>query len=136
WWLWVIAGKRAVTYIVDESRSRRVPEEFFAGSVGVLMTDRYSAYKSLPGSIRKAWCWVHVRRDFIKLLPIKRLKKWANSWLEQISTLFLLNDKRFELWSERKDFGSDWNEASQKLEQHLQGMQNEWRSQLQKPLQK
>ncbi len=136
WWLWVIAGKRAVTYVVDQSRSRRVPEEFFAGSVGVLMTDRYSAYKSLPRSIRKAWCWVHVRRDFIKLLPIKKLKKWTNSWLEQISTLFLLNDQRFELWSERKDFGSEWTEACQKLEQHLQGMQNEWRSQLQKPLQK
>ena len=136
WWLWVIAGKRAVTYILDSSRSRRVPEEFFAGSLGVLMTDRFSSYKSLPRAIRKAWCWVHVRRDFLKLAVLKKLKVWANGWLNLISKLFHLNNIRYELWAAGKDHGPDWTLACENLEEHLASMQAEWQAQLLKPLQK
>lgn len=136
WWLWVIGGRQAVVYILDRSRSRRVPEEFFAGSVGVLMTDRFSSYKSLPLSIRKAWCWVHVRRDFLKLLPLAKFSKWAKEWLFQISRLFVLNHERFQLWTNDRDFGAEWHDAGKKLSQHLDFMQSEWYAQLQLPLHK
>ena len=136
WWLWVVAGERAVVYILDKSRSRHVPEEFFAGSLGVLMTDRFSAYKSLPLSIRKAWCWVHVRRDFLKLLPLNKHRAWAKAWLIQIGKLFALNHKRFALWSSNNNFGSAWNQISSKLAAHLESMQLAWQQQLQEPLPK
>lgn len=64
WWLWVVASHDAVVCILDPSRSKAVPTSFFCGSQGVLMTDRYSSYKVLHEAIRKAWCWMHVRRDF------------------------------------------------------------------------
>jgi len=56
----LIASDDAVAYILDPSRSKKVPTEFFAGSAGVLMTDRLASYKALQDAIRKAWCWVHV----------------------------------------------------------------------------
>jgi transposase len=136
WWLWVIAGRQAVVYILDKSRSRRVPEEFFAGSIGVLMTDRFSSYKSLPLSIRKAWCWVHVRRDFLKLLPLAKFCAWAKEWLFLISKMFVLNEKRFRLWSDNKDFGSEWDLACRDLSEHVDLLQSQWYGQLQTPLHK
>jgi hypothetical protein len=78
WWLWVVAGQKSVVYILDKSRSASVPDEFFGGSLGTLMTDRFGSYKNLPGSIKHAWCWVHVRRDFVKVFDGVR-KKWSGS---------------------------------------------------------
>ncbi len=40
WWFWVVASSDAVVHLLDESRSKKVPQQFFAGSVGTLMTDR------------------------------------------------------------------------------------------------
>jgi transposase len=136
WWQWVIAGKQAVCYILDKSRSKTVPLKFFAGSAGTLMTDRFSSYKSLPAQIRKALCWVHVRRDFAKLLVLAKFFKWAEQWLLLIAKLFVLNEQRFKLWTAEKTFGSEWQAACANLQKHVQLMQTEWQSQLQQPLHK
>lgn len=43
-------------------------DRFFQGVTdGTLITDRYSAYKALVTNIKKAFCWAHVRHDFIKV---------------------------------------------------------------------
>jgi transposase len=136
WWLWVIAGKQAVVYILDESRSSRVPSEFFQGSMGVLMTDRFSAYKALSLAITKVWCWVHVRRDFRNLLHLAKFKVWARSWLVQISKMFALNEQRFRLWDGRKNSGAEWNRVSQELEDTVAQMEVQWKEQLQQTLHK
>ena len=52
WWMWLIASQDAVAYVLDPSRSKKIPTEFFKGSTGILMTDRYSSYKALEESIR------------------------------------------------------------------------------------
>lgn len=36
WWLWLIAGEKAIVYILDETRSGSVPREFLAGSSGTM----------------------------------------------------------------------------------------------------
>jgi transposase len=136
WWLWVVASKKAVAYILDESRSSRVPSEFFAASKGLLMTDRYSAYKSLPLAIIKAWCWVHVRRDFLSTFRLKKFRAWSKRWLLLISQLFVLNEKRFRLWKEKRDFGAEWNLACKRLSSHVETIKLEWESQLLDPLHK
>jgi transposase len=130
WWLWVVSSKQAVAYILDQSRSSRVPSEFFAASAGLLMSDRYSAYKSLPLAINKVWCWVHVRRDFLNISRLKKFRAWANRWLRLIAQLFVLNEKRFKLWKEERDFGSEWNLACKLLASHVEMMKLEWESQL------
>jgi transposase len=46
WWLWVFAGEDSVVYVFDPTRSHEVPEGHFpADTEGVLIVDRYSAYR-------------------------------------------------------------------------------------------
>ena len=54
----------------DPSRSKTVPNDFFAGSAGILMTDRLASYKGLQEAIIKAWCWAHMRRDFFNIYKL------------------------------------------------------------------
>jgi transposase len=136
WWLWVIAGEYAVVYILDKSRSAEVPEDFFAGSNGTLMTDRFKSYRTLPKSIRKAWCWVHVRRDFLKIYDgVPKLKRWARQWLLDMGRLFALNHRRFNLFTERQ-FGPAWAAANKELLEHVQLLESNWAAQLQTHLEK
>jgi transposase len=134
WWIWVIASDDAVVYILDRSRSKEVPSEFFGGSRGVLMTDRLASYKALHDAIKKAWCWVHQRRDFIKIYDGNpRLKSWAKDWMLEITTLFLLNHKRLKLWQENQISGAEWEQAQHAVEQHIQKLKERWEEELQQP---
>ncbi len=100
WWLWLIKGLDTVAYLLDPSRSHTVPEKHFrAESRGVLMVDRYSAYKAMiwvkHGVIVLAFCWAHVRRDFIRVgKGWPKLKTWALEWLRRIRVLYRLNASR------------------------------------------
>jgi transposase len=134
WWLWVIASDDAVVHVLDPSRSKKVPTDFFSGSAGVLMTDRLSSYKALHDAIKKAWCWVHQRRDFLNVYNSnKKLKQWAKTWLKEIATLFVLNDKRFQLWQQDKALGPEWDKAQAKVEQHVERLKDKWERELKKP---
>ena len=66
---------------------------------GVLMVDRYSAYKAMlqvkNGSLILAFCWAHVRRDFVRVgKGWPELKPWALEWLRRIRDLYRLNRQR------------------------------------------
>lgn len=131
WWFWLVASEDAVVYLLDQSRSGDVPDEFFAGSAGTLMTDRYSAYKGLHAGIKKAWCWVHVRRDFLKIFDgVKKLRVWAKEWLTEISKLFVLNEQRFRLWAKGLAFGDTWEKAQSDLSEHLKKMEKHWQDEV------
>jgi len=131
WWLWLVASPNAVVYILDETRSGDVPCEFFEGCVGTLMTDRFSAYKRLNDEILKAWCWVHMRRDFLRILQgVPGLKAWATAWLKLIAQLFVLNHQRFQLWEAGQTQQKDWFEHTEKLKKHLRKMETTWQKQL------
>ena len=72
WWLWVFLGPDTVVFLLDVSRGHEVPENHYqAESRGVLVVDRYSAYKAMSwvkqGLMVLAFCWAHVRRDFIRV---------------------------------------------------------------------
>jgi transposase len=100
WWLWLFAGQDSVVYVLDPSRSHEVPQSHFADDVqGVLMVDRYSAYKAMrqvkDGQLRLAFCWAHVRRDFIRVgKGYPELKTWALEWLGRIRQLYRSNRER------------------------------------------
>jgi transposase len=100
WWLWVLLSKDTVVYLLDPSRSHTVPENHYqADSRGVLVVDRFSAYKSMSwvkqGVVVLAFCWSHVRRDFIRVgKGWPQLKTWALEWLRRIRVLYRLNDHR------------------------------------------
>src|SRR3954452_11307648 len=100
WWLWVFNSEDTVVYLLDDSRSHRVPEDHYpAGAGGVLMVDRYSAYKAMAqvkaGTLILAFCWAHVRRDFVRVgKGWPELHAWALQWLQRIRELYRLNRQR------------------------------------------
>lgn len=96
WWLWVVVTPDTCVYLLDPSRSAALPTDFFQGVTdGTLVTDRYSAYKALVTNIKKAFCWAHVRRDFIKVRDgYPKLAAWANEWIDLIDKLFAANADR------------------------------------------
>jgi len=101
WWLWVFLGEDTVVYRLDPTRSHDVPEGHFADAACVLMVDRYSAYKAMgqvkSGTIKLAFCWSHVRRDFIEVgKGWPELKDWALGWLRRIRRLYRLNRQRLK----------------------------------------
>ncbi len=102
WWLWLFAGEDSVAYVLDPSRSHDVPQSHFADDVqGVLMVDRYSAYKAMQqvkqGELVLAFCWAHVRRDFVKVgKGYPELVPWSLQWLRRIGELYRLNRRRLK----------------------------------------
>jgi transposase len=106
WYLWIFANKETVVYKLDPSRSSKVLEDHFdKSSTGILNVDRYSAYKTIAkkGLFTLAFCWAHVRRDFIsyaKAYP--DLENWALSWVNQISKLYAINNNRIKSPKEYK----------------------------------
>jgi transposase len=134
WWLWVMASHDAVVYVLDQSRSAEVPGNFFAGSVGVLVTDRLASYKSLGDAIRKAWCWVHQRRDFHKIYDgTPKCRDWAKDWLFEITELFVRNDVRCKLWKAGRVNTKAWRDAQQSLEEQIAKLKTKWEEQLRSP---
>ena len=99
-WLWVILGADTVVYLLDSSRSHQVPQAHFGpGASGVLEVDRYSGYKAMAevksGLIVLAFCWAHVRRDFVAVgKSWSELAPWALSWLRRIRHLYHVNRER------------------------------------------
>ena len=102
WWLWVFLGADAVVYVLDPRRSHDVPEGHFRAGVSVvLMVDRLSSYKAMApvkdGLVVLAFCWAHVRRDFIAVAKsFSELKPWALPWLRLIRQAYRHNGRRLE----------------------------------------
>jgi transposase len=100
WWLWAFLSKDTVVFRLDVSRSHQVPEGHFpADAHVVLMVDRYSAYKAMAqvklGNVVLAFCWSHVRRDFVAVgKGWPEHKEWALAWLRRIRDLYRYHRQR------------------------------------------
>jgi transposase len=100
WWLWMFLGADTVAYRLDPGRSHEVPEGHFpADAAMVMMVDRYSAYKAMAqvktGNVILAFCWAHVRRDFVKVgKGWEASKPWALAWLRRIRALYRHHHQR------------------------------------------
>lgn len=74
--------------------------------------------KNIP-VILLAFCWVHVRRDFIDLARSwPELKDWMFTWVEEIGELYHLNKLRLHHW----DKDQPLNRQSQAFNQHQQAL--------------
>ena len=99
WWLWVIVSADTCVFVLDPSRSAQVPRNHLGEHAdGIISADRYSAYKALHDMILIAFCWSHVRRDFLRVRNgYKKLSSWAGDWITRIDELFRLNKSRINL---------------------------------------
>ena len=101
WYLWVFISAESIVHVIDPTRSTRVIEEHLGRVVGgILLVDRYSAYKSFAKKhegIMLAFCWAHARRDFRQAgLKYEQVREWACEWEERINSLFHLNSLRVQ----------------------------------------
>ena len=60
-YMWVFANMTTVAYVYAESRDSAVLEEILDGFTGVLVSDFYAAYDSVPCAQQK--CLIHLMRD-------------------------------------------------------------------------
>lgn len=95
-WLWVSITCDTCVYLLEPTRSAQVPKNLLGNDAeGIINADRYSAYKALGKMIQIAFCWSHIRRDFVRIRDgYKSLKKWADKWIDRINDLFEQNAQR------------------------------------------
>lgn len=133
WWLWVFHSPSTVFYKLDPSHASVVPREHFGEEAeGILNVDRHRSYKGfLKGDkIRLAFCWAHVRRDFLTIANDRpQLRDWALGWLKKISVLFQLNRQRLS------DLDSPvvTSKSQQELAEAVDQMRRDWKGELQEP---
>ena len=99
WYLWVFKSATVVCFVLDPSRSAKVPGEALQGvDQGILSVDRYASYRKfarLTPGVSLAICWAHQRRDFLRLAnDHPALWSWAMGWVEQIAQLYRLHALR------------------------------------------
>lgn len=107
WYLWVTKSADVIHYQIAPTRSATVPLAHYSGlepEKVIVVCDRFSSYKKLARlntAIILAYCWAHVRRDFLDLaLKFPALEKWALVWVDEIATLYHLNHQRLAHWDE------------------------------------
>jgi transposase len=106
WYLWVTKSAEVVHYQIASTRSAAVPLAHYsrlAQDKVIVVCDRFSSYKKLArlnAAITLAYCWAHVRRDFLDLaLKFPALEKWALAWVDEIATSYHLNHQRLAHWN-------------------------------------
>ncbi|WP_298233482.1 IS66 family transposase [uncultured Azohydromonas sp.] len=125
WYLWVFHTPTVAYYVLDPSRSSKVPGSVLEGvDAGILSVDRYAAYKkyatSHPG-VQLSFCWAHQRRDFLRVAndhPV--LWSWAMGWVQRISELYKLHALRQEAGLGTAEFTA----CDERLRQAVQVMQH------------
>jgi transposase len=135
WYLWVTRSPSVIFYCIDPSRSAAVPGAHFAGlraEKAIIVCDRYSAYKKLARlalNILLAFCWAHVRRDFLDAgRAFAELEQWALQWKARIGTLYHLNRLRLEQWDRERPLAEQsdaFHRHHEALQGQLQRMQEE-----------
>jgi transposase len=126
WYLWVTRSQSVIFYCIDPSRSAAVPGAHFAGLQNdkvIIVCDRYSAYKKLArlaDNIILAFCWAHVRRDFLDAgRSFAELDEWGLDWKERIGAIYRLNKSRLAHWNPELPL----DEQSMEFMQHHQALQ-------------
>ena len=109
WFLWVVQSASVIYYRVSPGRGSDVPKEHFSSmpedvSQVIFICDRYSGYKKFAKDcsyILLAFCWVHVRRDFLEIARSRpEYEEWMFTWVNDIRELYKLNTERLEYWRE------------------------------------
>ena len=132
WQLWVTKSPEVIYYQIAPTRSASVPLAHFSeleATEAIMVCDRYGAYKKLArlnAAIILAFCWAHVRRDFLDVAKgFPALKEWAFTWVTEIGTLYYLNQQRLAHWQETLPLTGQsllFQQAQKCLEQQLEQM--------------
>lgn len=126
WMLWVLHSPEVVVYLLDPTRAHEVPENALGPSArGILSVDRYSAYKAMKqvkeGKILLAFCWAHVRRDFLEVARgWPQQEQWGLGWVKRIGLLYEQNEKRVGVLAKPALFEVEDGRLRQQIEEMAQ----------------
>jgi transposase len=127
WYLWVFHAADVVVFVLASGRAHDVPEEHLGPvAEGILVVDRYAAYKALAqvkdGRITLAFCWAHVRRDFVEVArDWPPLQSWGLEWVERIGAVYHANEARLAVRAQATAFA----QADQALRQQVAALQQQ-----------
>ena len=87
-WLWVAATEMVSVFRIDSSRGHEAFLALLQGFEGILVSDRWSAYRKVPIALRQI-CWAHLKRDFQKLVDRKAGAEGQGKWaLQELEVIF------------------------------------------------
>jgi transposase len=135
WTLSVYGCSQVVVFVLDPTRGHEVPEGYFGDAQGILNVDRASNFKAMrqvkDGRIVLAFCWAHVRHDFLLIFVAwdETLQAWALAWLERIAELYDRNDARLAVRYDRAAFAA----ADEHLRQHVAAIARQRDAELAQP---
>jgi transposase len=110
WYLWVFHSEEVVVFVLAQGRAHDVPEHYLGPQAeGILVVDRYKAYQAIAqvkgGLIVLAFCWAHVRRDFVTVARTwPDQEDWALAWVERIGQIYQRNEARLAVREEPEKF--------------------------------
>jgi transposase len=107
WYLWLFRSQSVSLFVAANNRSGDIPIGYYqkltALGYVIVVCDRYSAYKRLARlnpHIILAFCWAHVRRDFLDYARgYPKLCDWMHHWVDQIANLYRINHQRLPHWN-------------------------------------
>jgi transposase len=90
-WLWAVVTGELTVFWIDRSRGGAVVDALLgADFVGIVGSDRWSAYSRFPAE-RRALCYAHLKRDFQSLVDRGGKAEPIGRWgLAEIERLFVL----------------------------------------------
>jgi len=112
WYLWVFHAAEVVVFVLAQGRAHDVPQRYLGPQAeGIMVVDRYKAYQAIAqvkgGQIVLAFCWAHVRRDFLAVARSwPEQEGWALGWVERIGQLYRRNDERLAVREEPAPFAA------------------------------
>lgn len=142
WWLWVFISPDTVVFILNPSRSSKVPrhhlklyqtnQEELTREKIIFLSDLLPVYGAINRDhVENAWCWSHVRRlviDGARGYPL--LADWRDQWVTRIGGMYALNDARLT-----QPLGSpEWDEAENRLRRYMEEeIHRAWQNELAGP---
>ena len=108
-WLWGFFSRLYHIFVIDPSRGAKVVKKTLGRGesqtiASIIFCDRYRAYQTCGNTT--AFCWAHVRRDYLKLKTKypqnQALCEWADTWIGLIGDLYGLNELRLRHLAERE----------------------------------
>lgn len=91
-WIWAFLSKDTVCYQVEESRGKRVPQEFFKNSNphAVLVRDDYAAYQAID--LPQQSCWAHMLRKSHEAVEQPSSSKEMKALHEKLKAIYEMLD--------------------------------------------
>jgi transposase len=132
WYLWVFHAAEVVVFVLATGRAHDVPQEHLGPvEAGIMVVDRYKAYQAIDkvksGLITLAFCWAHVRRDFLEVARSwPALEGWGLGWVERIGELYRRNDGRLRVRQDAAAFA----EADRRLRAQVQTLEGQAQAEL------